>query len=315
MSKFFIPAAITYAFLCPALLSPSYASLDSIQQKYLSFKKKSFEHEQNVQALLARPKIKQSQIDLPKPKKIEPVVDVLSDSPEPTFLPIPELPEEDTTSNDKVFASPPVDFDDLIIDPGGGVDIGIDTNNSESSEELQTAYDEFNSNSVPLRSEGYYFGSLFGFTFPRNGAVIEANAKKGFESDAGILLGLQVGRDYGQVRWEAEYNYLNYNGEGDSVSFDNSAHNFISHLLFEFELGERADLRTGLGMGVGFLNFEASKDYDGVGFVYDFVLGGGYRISDLWSLNLDYRYYFTAAGDSYDRIKSHMLVLSANYDL
>ena len=316
MIKFIIHAGVIFSITCAAFISPSYGSLDSFNQRYLNFKKKSLQHEQNVKELLSRPKIRLSQFDLPEPKKVEPIASALSDVPEPNFLPIPEMPEEYVTSNDNNLTSPPMDFDDLVVDPGGGVDIGRDTNESESSEELESAYDEFHSTPVPARREGYYFGPFFGFSFPSNGAVINSSSQKvGFDSDTGILLGLQVGRDYGQVRWEAEYNYLNYNGEGDSVSFDNSAHNFISHLLFEFELGERADLRTGLGMGVGFLNFEASENYDGVGFIYDFVLGGGYRVSDLWSLNLDYRYYFTAAGDSYDRIKSHMLVLSANYDL
>ena len=164
------------------------------------------------------------------------------------------------------------------------------------------------------RSVGYYFGPLFGFIFPQNGAVFNSSSPKTeYKAETGTILGLQFGRDFGKVRWDAEYNYMGFDGETD---FEVSANNFISHLNFDFEIGDRADLRTGLGLGVGFMNFDGNSDnYDGVGFIYDFVLGAGYRITPLWTLNLDYRYYSSAANDSYDQLKSHMLILNANFDL
>ena len=54
------------------------------------------------------------------------------------------------------------------------------------------------------------------------------------------------------------------------------------------------------------------QDYSGAGFCYDLNLGVGYRLNSDWSLNLRLpRYLVTGvAGDDYDRIKSHMLILS-----
>ena len=158
MIKFIIHAAIIFLITCAAFIIPSYGSLDSFNQRYLNFKKKSLQHEQNVKELLSRPKIRLSQFDLPEPKKVEPIASALSDVPEPNFLPIPEMPEEYVTSKDNNLTSPPMDFDDLVVDPGGGVDIGRDTNESESSEELESAYDEFHSTLCPLAEKGTTLG-------------------------------------------------------------------------------------------------------------------------------------------------------------
>ena len=85
--------------------------------------------------------------------------------------------------------------------------------------------------------------------------------------------------------------------------------------MLEHEVGDRFDLRTGLGMGIGFLNFEHGQDYGGTSFAYDFMVGMGYRVAENWSLQVDYRYFLTAANDEYDRLKSHMILLSADFDL
>ena len=60
---------------------------------------------------------------------------------------------------------------------------------------------------------------------------------------------------------------------------------------------------------------EDSSQFVKIAMPHSFNLGAGYRLSEDWSLCLDYRYFLTAAGDEYDRIKSHILALSATYDL
>ena len=57
------------------------------------------------------------------------------------------------------------------------------------------------------------------------------------------------------------------------------------------------------------------KEYDGVGFSYDFLLGWSYRVMNNWSINLDYRHYLTAAHKNYDRLQGHIIELSAGFDL
>ena len=83
----------------------------------------------------------------------------------------------------------------------------------------------------------------------------------------------------------------------------------------EKELGDRFDLRTGLGMGIGIVGLEDSSEYSGTGFAYDFLFGGAYRLAENWSIQVDYHYYLTAAHDQYDHVKSHLWTFSANLDI
>lgn len=289
-------------------------ALLSVKQRYANLKARSQSHEDNVKNLLSQPRIQRTVFDLPKLKVAQAQATPSIPPPSPSsFIPIPELPPSPTMS--EVVVKKPTDavYDDLVVDPAGGLEIGGDTNATVDGTELIDAYDDFHRKPIPLRHEGYYFVPLFGFVFPDDGAARSIpNPKEKYDSDNGIILGLQYGRDFGDIRFEGEYHYLKFDAD---PGFENTAHSFLAHLLFEFELGERADLRAGLGGGLGFVNLEQDKDYSGAGFCYDFIFGYNYRVSDDWSLALDYRYYLTAANDDYDRIKSHMLVLGANYDL
>ena len=83
----------------------------------------------------------------------------------------------------------------------------------------------------------------------------------------------------------------------------------------EMEVAPRVDVRTGLGMGVGFVNLERGQEFSGVGFAYDFLLGVAYRIDENWGVQVDYRYFLNAANDEYDRVKSHVWLVSASLDL
>jgi hypothetical protein len=314
---FFMRVVLYFFFLGIAVVASVYADFDSINQKYLKLKQRSLDHEESIKALLSRPKITPTKFVLPEPKFVstelpEPLIDTKPSPAAPSAIGDENTVGIEIQNPDEL--SPEIDFDDLVNDPIGDTENILDVNVSASDDELLSAYDDFYAKPKVTRSVGYYFGPLFGFIFPQNGAVFNSSSPKTeYKSETGTILGLQFGRDFGKVRWDAEYNYMGFDGETD---FEVSANNFISHLNFDFEIGDRADLRTGLGLGVGFMNFDGNSDnYDGVGFIYDFVLGAGYRITPLWTLNLDYRYYSSAANDSYDQLKSHMLILNASFDL
>ena len=83
----------------------------------------------------------------------------------------------------------------------------------------------------------------------------------------------------------------------------------------EKEIGDRFDLRVGLGMGIGIVGLDSSIDYSGTGFAYDFIIGASYRILDQLSVQVDYRYYLSAANDHYDHMKSHIWLISAGLDI
>ena len=309
---------ILYLIFCGSVVSAQSNENDllALREKFNAIKSRSFEHEQKVAELLNRPKIQQVRIELPQlPKRPNiPEIEIpLNSTPIPPVPDYSEIPKSSLDEKGPSIESEKPFIDDLVSDPGSPSFKPLDLNNSASKDpDLVDAYGDLYGVEIPEKHLGYYAGSFFGFVFPDDGSVNAGSTNLDFESDEGIALGFQYGRDFGGVCAEAEYSYFNFDG---SDGFEISAHDFIARLLFEFEIGERAEVRSGLGMGVGFVNIDQIADYSGVGFCYDLNLGVGYRLNSDWSLNLDYRYFLTAAGDDYDRIKSHMLILCANYDL
>ena len=93
-------------------------------------------------------------------------------------------------------------------------------------------------------------------------------------------------------------------------------HNLQSRLILEKKIGDRADLRGGIGLGLSFIEKSfIGENFDGVGFSYDFLLGWSFRVMENWSIHMDYRHYLTAAHKKYDRLQGHVVELSAGFDL
>jgi hypothetical protein len=181
---------------------------------------------------------------------------------------------------------------------------------SPSHTKTPDTYDELYKPKIPQRRMGYYFGPFAGLVFPDDGAV--RYPKESFQSDGGIIGGLRLGHDFGGIRVEGEYAFLTH-----KISHGRSnLHNFQGRFILEKNVGSRADLRGGIGMGLGIVNHDyKGHDYKGAGFCYDFLLGWSYRVMENWSLNLDYRHYLTAAHENYDRLQGHVIELSAGFDL
>jgi len=216
--------------------------------------------------------------------------------------------------------------DEIIPDPlesDTPTEANDQNNSTESKEDLDEAYAKLYEPEIPSRLEGYYFGPILGLVFPQDGAIRTLNTltspatytKEIYDSDSGYFIGLQAGKDFGRVRVEAEYSYHSFDAATASSSLSSSIHNFFSRLILEKEIGDRFDIRAGLGMGIGIVTLEDSADYSGTGFAYDFLLGGAYRLAENWSLQVDYHYYLTAAHDHYDHIKSHLWTISASLDI
>ena len=311
MDRLVIRLFCSALFCSPFLICGQTVSSDGVdlQTRLAAIQSRSAEHEARVRSLLAQPDLVGTNFDLPiTPIAVEvdelPEVDV-----EPSFMPVPEYYDADEIEEVKEVPSPP-SADDLVADPN----LETSSETEKPSEDLGEAYSALYDSKVPERHFGYYFGALLGFAMPDDGALRDqiSGTKIPYESDLGFLMGLHLGKDFGTSRVEAEYNYLNFDGSG---GVEVSSHNMMLRLMLEFEVGDRFDWRTGLGMGVGFLNLEHVRDYGGTSFAYDFLLGMGYRVGENWSLQLDYRYYLTAANDEYDRLQSHMILFSADFDL
>ena len=276
------------------------ANTNDLDARVAELKLLSRSHENLVSTLLALPSIPKTNFTLPLKN-----TEKQSNIPEPETVhgniddteprrPFPTSEQIDATSNEVKRAT------------------------NTDGDDIDKAYEELYFSATPTRSSGYYFGPLVGLTLPKNGAVrtiVGSTYKKDYyDADPGFLLGMQIGRDFGTVRAEADYSYQNFDASGDH-SLSASIHSFLGRLILEKEIGDQFDFRLGLGMGVGMVNLDSITDISGTGFAYDFLLGCSYRLLDHLSLQLDYRYYLSAANDEYDHMKSHIWLFSAGLDL
>ncbi len=172
---------------------------------------------------------------------------------------------------------------------------------NQDANAIEEHYENLYKASFPERRLGYYFGPFFGFAFPDD--------QSEYQAKNGTLFGLRLGRDFGWIRTEGEYSFLSHEIEQTG---DSKLHNFFSRFILENELGEQADLRFGLGLGLSSVSI---PDADQFGFAYDFLIGWSYRVSNNWSICLDYRYYLTAASKDISRSKGHILEIGTNFDL
>jgi len=236
---------------------------------------------------------------------LTPIESVEKTFPEPGIglptVPLPELDYENSSPapvNESSARSTPPHFRPTPIPQSPYVD-------QSNRAEVSKAYENLYNSGPPERRIGYYFGPFFGFVFPDDSSSGGAS----YQANNGMLLGVRMGRDFGAIRVEGEYSYLSHDLE---PSGDSKLHNFMSRFILENTIGEQADLRTGLGLGLTSVKTLADSNF---GFSYDFLLGWSYRFTESWSLAFDYRYYLTAAGENLGRSQGHILECSANFDI
>jgi len=310
MIRLFLHFKIFSFLLLPLFFLSGQNQGQSIAERLAELKARSNVHENQVSQLLAERPLGRTDFTIPNNE----AVPVLPPPPPPSIVPaVPEARRVE--QQDEVIPVP--------IEPATLAEANDQNNSTESKEDLDEAYAKLYEPDIPSRLEGYYFGPILGLVFPQDGAIRTlipstspaTYAKEMYDSDSGYFIGLQAGKDFGRVRVEAEYSYHSFDAATASSSLSASIHNFFSRLILEKEIGDRFDIRVGLGMGIGIVTLEDSADYSGTGFAYDFLLGGAYRLAENWSLQVDYHYYLTAAHDHYDHIKSHLWTISASLDI
>lgn len=297
-------------FILPLFFLSGQTQGQTIAERLAELKARSNIHENQVSQLLAERPLGRTDFTIPTNEAV--LVVPLPSTPS-TVIAAPEARR--FQQQDEVI---PVPLE--LATPTGSSD---QNNSVESKEDLDEAYAKLYEPDIPSRLEGYYFGPILGLVFPQEGAIRTLDTtispatytKETYDSDSGYFIGLQAGKDFGRVRVEAEYSYHSFDGATASSSLSASIHNFFSRLILEKELGDRFDLRVGLGMGIGIVTLEDTAEYSGTGFAYDFLFGGAYRLAENWSLQVDYHYYLTAAHDHYDHMKSHLWTVSASLDI
>ena len=310
MIRLFLHFKIFSFLLLPLFFLSGQNQGQSIAERLAELKARSNVHENQVSQLLAERPLGRTDFTIPNNE----AVPVLPPPPPPSIVPaVPEVRRVE--QQNEVIPVP--------IEPATLAEANDQNNSTESKEDLDEAYAKLYEPEIPSRLEGYYFGPILGLVFPQDGAIrtlIPSTSpatytKEMYDSDSGYFIGLQAGKDFGRVRVEAEYSYHSFDAATASSSLSASIHNFFSRLILEKEIGDRFDIRAGLGMGIGIVTLEDTADYSGTGFAYDFLLGGAYRLAENWSLQVDYHYYLTAAHDHYDHIKSHLWTISASLDI
>jgi opacity protein-like surface antigen len=309
MIRLFLHFKIFSILILPLFFLTGQIQGQSIAERLAELKARSNVHENQVSQLLAERPLGRTDFTIPNNE----AVPVLPPPPPPSIVPVvPEarrVEQQDEIIPDPLESATPTEANDQ-------------NNSTESKEDLDEAYAKLYEPEIPSRLEGYYFGPILGLVFPQDGAIRMSDpfipgtyTKEIYGSDSGYFIGLQAGKDFGRVRVEAEYSYHSFDAATSSSSLSASIHNFFSRLILEKEIGDRFDIRAGLGMGIGIVTLEDTADYSGTGFAYDFLLGGAYRLAENWSLQFDYHYYLTAAHDHYDHIKSHLWTISASLDI
>ena len=309
MIRLFLHFKIFSFLLLPLFFLSGQNQGQSIAERLAELKARSNVHENQVSQLLAERPLGRTDFTIPNNE----AVPVLPPPPPPSIVPaVPEARRVE--QQDEVIPVP--------IEPATLAEANDQNNSTESKEDLDEAYAKLYEPDIPSRLEGYYFGPILGLVFPQDGAIRTLTstspatyAKEMYDSDSGYFIGLQAGKDFRRVRVEAEFSYHSFDAATASSSLSASIHNFFSRLILEKEIGDRFDIRAGLGMGIGIVTLEDTADYSGTGFAYDFLLGGAYRLAENWSLQVDYHYYLTAAHDHYDHIKSHLWTISASLDI
>ena len=310
MIRLFLHFKIFSFLLLPLFFLSGQNQGQSIAERLAELKARSNVHENQVSQLLAERPLGRTDFTIPNNE----AVPVLPPPPPPSI--VPAVPEALRVEQQNEVIPVP-------IEPATLAEANDQNNSTESKEDLDEAYAKLYEPDIPSRLEGYYFGPILGLVFPQDGAIrtlIPSTSpatytKEMYDSDSGYFIGLQAGKDFGRVRVEAEYSYHSFDAATASSSLSASIHNFFSRLILEKEIGDRFDIRAGLGMGIGIVTLEDTADYSGTGFAYDFLLGGAYRLAENWSLQVDYHYYLTAAHDHYDHIKSHLWTISASLDI
>ena len=299
--------------------------------KISALKSRSITHEKQIAELLSQTDLEPTNFDLPR-KRSAPVdkIDAIAPPVPPApYLPVPEyyevkppIPKEQTGDEGQISEgrlAPQESDGEKDVDDAKGLELSNRGDEIKSGQSVVQSGEDNAGDTITLaRHEGYYFGPLLGFAFPDDGAVRDINLGKiPYESDSGYVLGLKFGKDFGTIKWEADYSLLGFDASSTAAgqNYEISSHGLSTRLILEKEIGELFDIRTGLGMGVGFTSIEGGGDYSGESFIYDFGLGIGYRIRENMSISIDYKYFLSAAEDAYDRIKSHMFIASANLDL
>jgi opacity protein-like surface antigen len=145
---------------------------------------------------------------------------------------------------------------------------------------------------APYASGSFGMVSLNDSTFSAGGGSAEVSFDTGFGFMAAI------GNNFEGLRGEVELSYrtndadkISAGGFSESVSGDFSSTAVMGNLLVDLPLSE--SVRPFLGAGIGLANVDADGDEDDTVFAYQAIVGAGFPLTHVTTLDLQYRYFAT----------------------
>ncbi len=143
-------------------------------------------------------------------------------------------------------------------------------------------------------AQGMYASVFGGVNFTHDGEFAGVGVDTAFAT--GYAVGGSIGYDFGDYRLEGELSYR-ANDIDDIGGLDFSPSSItttalMANAFYDFDTGSPFVPYVGGGLGVGFSTMELlGIDGDVTGLAYQFIIGGGYEMSDTFELTLDYRLF------------------------
>lgn len=177
----------------------------------------------------------------------------------------------------------------------------------------------------PFNQPGdFSIGLGAGAAFFGDGAVDVNNNRSGaadLEIETGYSLALRAGRNFGPLRFEGEFHYV----EADISAIDSSTGpisvnsnltsiGLMGNALWDFDF-KPFTLSVGGGLGFTHLNYEQMTDQENVlvagcsksVFAGQFIVGLGYEINEYTKLGLNYRYMMMSGLDDRGKVDTNAL--------
>ena len=156
--------------------------------------------------------------------------------------------------------------------------------------------------SAAFGAPGRYVSGNLGIGLLEDSDLSASDFSAELEFDAGAVLGVAAGYNFGNVRLEGEFGYakndmdeITVHGFGSgSVSGDVTSYSFLVNGYYDFV--NTSPLTPYISAGVGFARLDASlegDDADDDVLAYQLGAGVGYAVNEKVTIDLKYRYFAT----------------------
>lgn len=178
--------------------------------------------------------------------------------------------------------------------------------------------------------DGMYVSAFLGPAWLSDADISDATGSIGAEFDAGLAMGLAVGKSFDSARAELEFAYRKNDldrftaaGFGVAASGEITSKSLMANLYYDFSPKEQWSPFVGAGLGLARIEVDDISvvginigNGDDTVFAWQLMAGVGCKVADNTRLDLSYRYLATADPDFSGisaEFKSHNLLLGLRF--